>query len=108
MPEGDRKESVPEGDRKESVPEGDNLYKVMPRFGTNRHGIFELENNKIGRSLDVFLRKRGVTSLKDWLGAMTGEKVQKIGMTVLIMCTRMRVLCAPKTSTATIYQSVAS
>jgi len=53
-PEGDRKESVPEGDRKESVPEGDerrrkpegnNFYTVMPRFGTNRNGIFELMKN---------------------------------------------------------------
>ena len=53
-PEGDRKESVPEGDRKESVPEGDergkkpegnNYYIVMPRFGTNRPGIFELIKN---------------------------------------------------------------
>ena len=53
-PEGDRKESVPEGDRKESVPEGDerrrkpegnNFYIVIPRFGTNRHGIFELMKN---------------------------------------------------------------
>jgi len=73
VPEGDRKENVPEGDRKESVfegggrwknaPEGDNLYKVMPRFGTNRSGIFELGKNKIGRSFDVFWRKRGMTLL---------------------------------------------
>ena len=51
-PEGDRKESVPEGDEiRENVPNdggiinmyrNDNYYKVMPRFGTNRQGIFEL------------------------------------------------------------------
>jgi len=63
-PEGDRKESMPEGDRKESVPEGDergrkpegnNYYIVMPRFGTNRNGIFELDNENVNRSpVDVF------------------------------------------------------
>jgi len=82
-PEGDRKESVPEGDeRRKNVPEGDerwknmpegngiinmyrddNFYKVMSRFGTNRHGIFELMKKKIGSSLDVFWRKRGMTML---------------------------------------------
>ena len=56
-PEGDRKECVIEGDRKEcvakgderwkNVPECDNFFKVMPRFGTNCHGIFELDNNKL-------------------------------------------------------------
>ena len=88
VPEGDRKESVPVGDeRRKSVPEGDNLYKVLPRFGTNRQTIFELDeklNNrkipeifcdaknrddfnlgmiilKIGSFLDVFWRKRGMT-----------------------------------------------
>ena len=80
----------PEGDRKESVLESDNFYKVMPRFGTNRPGIFELMKKKIGRSLeffalqkigmtkdriigrslDVFWRKRGMTSLKNWRGGM--------------------------------------
>jgi len=40
-PEGDRKESVPEGDERGRKPEGNNHYIVMPRFGTNRQGIFE-------------------------------------------------------------------
>jgi len=64
VPEGDRKESVFEGGgRWKNVSEGDNLYKVMPRLGTNRPGIFELGKNRIGRSLDVFWRKRGMTLL---------------------------------------------
>jgi len=44
-PEGDRKESVPEGDERGRKPEGNNFYIVIPRFGTNRHGIFELMKN---------------------------------------------------------------
>jgi len=44
-PEGDRKESVPEGDERGRKPEGNNYYIVMPRFGTNRPGIFELMKN---------------------------------------------------------------
>ena len=43
------------------------FYTVMPRFGTNRQGIFELGKNKIiGRSLEFFAK-------------------QKIGMTVLMI-----------------------
>jgi len=74
--EGDRKESGIEGDRKESVakggkrwknvPECDNFFKVMPRFGTNCHGIFELEKNKIGRSLDLAYRLGGMTVLNEY------------------------------------------
>ena len=44
-PEGDRKESVPEGDERGKKLEGNNYYIVMPRFGTNRQGIFELMKN---------------------------------------------------------------
>jgi len=44
-PKGDRKESVPEGDERGRKPEDNNFYTVMPRFGTNRNGIFELGND---------------------------------------------------------------
>ena len=49
-PEGDRKESVPEGDERGKKPEGNNYYIVMPRFGTNRPGIFELGNDNFKKS----------------------------------------------------------
>ena len=45
-PEGDgRWKNVLEGDERGRKPEGNNFYTVMPRFGTNRQGIFELTNN---------------------------------------------------------------
>ena len=100
-PEGDRKESVHEGDRKESVPEGDergrkppydNLKKSSHRVGTRGQTIFELEKNKIGRSLDDCYRNRGMTVKNKCNIEMTvknkcnrvvaGEKLQKIGMAV--------------------------
>ena len=41
------------------------------RAVTRVQAIFELMKKKIGSFLDVFGRKRGMTSLKDWLGGMT-------------------------------------
>jgi len=101
VPEGGRKESVPEGDRKESVPEGDergrkppydNLKKSSHRVVTRGQTIFELEKNKIGRSLDDCYRNRGMTVKNKCNIEMTvknkcnrvvaGEKLQKIGMAV--------------------------
>ena len=74
----------PEGDRKESVLESDNFYKVMPRFGTNRPGIFELMKKKIGRSLEFFA-------------------LQKIGMTWLVIVFSLFLLFPLSTNSATYF-----
>jgi len=150
-PEGDeRRKNVPEGDeRRKNVPEGDNLYQVMPRLGTNRSGIFELddklnnrkipgifcdeknrddlnlrktifkqsslqavtrgqaifelEKNKIGRSFDVFWRKRGMTSLKDWLGGMTVKNKCNRGMTINVVVFSLFLLFPNLSYSATVF-----
>ena len=59
------------------------LVIVMPRFGTNRPGIFELGKNKIGRSLEFFA-------------------TQKIGMTVLMVVFSLFLLF-PNVSNSAVY-----
>jgi len=50
-PEGDCRRKTPEGDERGRKPECDNFYKVMPRFGTNRPGIFELDDKLNNRNI---------------------------------------------------------
>ena len=81
-PEGDRKESVPEGDERGRKPPYDNLKKSSHRVGTRGQTIFELEKNKIGRSLDDCYRNRGMTVKNKCNRVVAGEKLQKIEMAV--------------------------
>jgi len=109
VPEGDRKESVFEGDRKENVPEGDNLYKVMPRLGTNRQAIFELDEKLNNRKIPgIFCAAKnrddfnvGMTVLK--IGrSLEFFATQKIGMTVLMVVFSLFLLF-PNVSNSAVY-----
>jgi len=54
------------------LPQHDNLNKIIGRslefFAMQKIGM--TKDRIIGRSLDVFWRKRGMTSLKNWRGGM--------------------------------------